>query len=244
MLVNEHEATKRPYLLTRSMSINSITTTQATLLNVHASNDNNLEQEQQTRKLSITDSCTEQELMLQRQSSLADDTNCLDHPDNIRRLTKEIDRVNREYKSLKQFQDPLSLSLQRVKVHLTRRHIPIHSPVSLSSSPSTASSSAISTASSSYSSTSNFFLSSSAAVTSHHHQQQLLLLQQQRRASSEYLLNKEERRNSIPSYLFSDKPSTSSGFMSRFFFGSSSNNVQQQYHVISHKRHPYYVGHV
>ncbi|OBZ91471.1 hypothetical protein A0J61_00446 [Choanephora cucurbitarum] len=57
---------------------------------------------------------TQHKLMLQRQSFLADDRNYLEHPDNMRKLTRELDRVNREYRHLKQFQDPFVLSLKRV----------------------------------------------------------------------------------------------------------------------------------
>ncbi|KAI8075929.1 uncharacterized protein B0P05DRAFT_588346 [Gilbertella persicaria] len=57
---------------------------------------------------------TQHKLMLQRQSFLADDKNYIDHPQNMRKLTKELDRVNKEYRHLKQFQDPLLLSLRRV----------------------------------------------------------------------------------------------------------------------------------
>ncbi|ORZ25576.1 hypothetical protein BCR42DRAFT_400458 [Absidia repens] len=69
---------------------------------------------------------TQRKLWLQRQSFLADDKNYLDYPSNMKRLTKEIDRVNREYRCLLHYQDPLLDSIKRIA---TRRL-----PVSPSSS--------------------------------------------------------------------------------------------------------------
>ncbi|KAI8393274.1 uncharacterized protein BYT42DRAFT_610 [Radiomyces spectabilis] len=57
---------------------------------------------------------TQHKLMLQRQSFLADDKNHLNHPANMRRLTKELDRVNREYQCVRHFEDPMVESLKRV----------------------------------------------------------------------------------------------------------------------------------
>lgn len=57
---------------------------------------------------------TQHKLLLQRQSYLADDKDYLDHPHNMRRLTKELDRVNREYWSVRQFEDPMAESFRRV----------------------------------------------------------------------------------------------------------------------------------
>ncbi|KAG1106509.1 hypothetical protein G6F42_016724 [Rhizopus arrhizus] len=135
---------------------------------------------------------TQHKLMLQRQSFLADDKNYLDHPDNMRRLTKELDRVNREYKCVKQFQDPLALSIKRV-TELQQQQLPLL----VSNTPQ--SSSAASSWSSSCSSLS-------------------IPPKLQRRASShtvhDYLMNfKEERRHS-----FSAK---SQGFIGRLFGASS-----------------------
>ena len=115
------EGSKKPILTRSPPSI------QLTTLTAHAQYSN----EDNTRPTSRT----QYKMMLQRQSFLADDKNHLDHPENMRRLTKELDRVNREYKSLKQYQDPLALSIQRVLA--THHHHPIlFSPTS----PSTASS--------------------------------------------------------------------------------------------------------
>ncbi|KAI8062717.1 hypothetical protein BC940DRAFT_308206 [Gongronella butleri] len=68
---------------------------------------------------------TQRKLWLQRQSFLADDKNCLDHPANMKRLTKEMERVNREYHCLRHFQDPLLESLRRL---VTPSTIPQDSP--------------------------------------------------------------------------------------------------------------------
>ncbi|CAO3633795.1 unnamed protein product [Mucor fragilis] len=135
---------------------------------------------------------TQHKLMLQRQSFLADDKNYLDHPDNMRRLTKELDRVNREYKCVKQFQDPLALSIKRV-TELQQQQMPLL----VSNTPPTSS------AASSWSSS-----CSSLSIPP----------KLQRRASShtvhDYLMNfKEERRHS-----FNDK---SQGFIGRLFGASS-----------------------
>lgn len=67
----------------------------------------NAKQQEQSR--------TQHKIMLQRQCFLADDKNHLEHPENMRRLTKELDRMNREYRYVKQYHDPFVLSLNRVK---------------------------------------------------------------------------------------------------------------------------------
>ncbi|KAL1923563.1 uncharacterized protein VTP21DRAFT_8543 [Calcarisporiella thermophila] len=56
---------------------------------------------------------TQQKLLLQRQHVLAEDPNHLAHPRNQRLLTKEMERLNREYACLRRFEDPLLESLQR-----------------------------------------------------------------------------------------------------------------------------------
>ncbi|KAI8647659.1 hypothetical protein BD408DRAFT_408293 [Parasitella parasitica] len=137
---------------------------------------------------------TQHKLMLQRQSFLADDKNYLDHPDNMRRLTKELDRVNREYKCVRQFQDPLALSIKRV-TELQQQQL----PVLVSNTPQSSS------AASSWSSSCS---SSTLSIPP----------KLQRRASShtvhDYLMSfKDERRHS-----FNDK---SPGFIGRLFGASS-----------------------
>ncbi|KAI8890436.1 hypothetical protein K501DRAFT_328432 [Backusella circina FSU 941] len=117
---------------------------------------------------------TQQKLMLQRQSFLADDKNYLEHPDNMRRLTKELDRVNREYRCVRQFEDPLALSFKRLTAS---DHIPTLASTNTS-------------AASSWSSSSSSLFNVAPRL--------------QRRASShtvqDYLLNfKEERRHSFTS---------------------------------------------
>ncbi|KAF1807715.1 hypothetical protein V8B55DRAFT_1025592 [Mucor lusitanicus] len=140
---------------------------------------------------------TQHKLLLQRQSFLADDKNYLDHPDNMRRLTKELDRVNREYKCVKQFQDPLALSIKRVTELQQQQQLP--ALLVSNTTPQTSS------AASSWSSSSCSSLS-------------MLPPKLQRRASShtvhDYLMNfKEDRRHS-----FNDK---SQGFIGRLFGASS-----------------------
>jgi hypothetical protein len=142
---------------------------------------------------------TQHKLMLQRQSFLADDKNYLDHPDNMRRLTKELDRVNREYRYVKQYQDPFALSLKRV-MQQQQQQQQCGLPSLLVSN------STLSSAASSWSSTSS---------------QHLIPPRLQRRASShtvhDYLMNfKEERRHSL-SQLVADNRSSSPGFIGRIF---------------------------
>ncbi|ORY05657.1 hypothetical protein K493DRAFT_310905 [Basidiobolus meristosporus CBS 931.73] len=56
---------------------------------------------------------TQHKLMVQRQHFLAEDEKSLLHPKNQIRLTREMERINREYASLKLFEDPLTDSLSR-----------------------------------------------------------------------------------------------------------------------------------
>ncbi|KAI8333084.1 hypothetical protein BC941DRAFT_435051 [Chlamydoabsidia padenii] len=57
---------------------------------------------------------TQHKMMLQRQSFLADDKHHLDHPTNMKRLTKEMDRINREYRCVRHYEDPMVESFLRV----------------------------------------------------------------------------------------------------------------------------------
>ncbi|KAI8094477.1 hypothetical protein BDF21DRAFT_408825 [Thamnidium elegans] len=61
-----------------------------------------------------TSSRTQHKLQLQRLFVLTNDKNYLDHPKNMRRLTKELDRVNREYRCVRRFQDPVQESFRRL----------------------------------------------------------------------------------------------------------------------------------
>lgn len=198
---------KSSELIQRPTLLRSLPSTQITTCNVHAHKECNVVSRQKPVEISRT----QHKLMLQRQSFLADDKNYLDHPDNMRRLTKELDRVNREYKCLKQYQDPFVLSLKRVMQQQ------LDSPPSLIMSP-------ISSASSSPSSSS--FLSIPPRL--------------QRRGSSQTMheslmiqFNKEERRHSL---VQDNNRSSSPGFMSRLF-----STVQQQHHhpPLQFKRHPH-----
>ncbi|KAI7871658.1 hypothetical protein BDF14DRAFT_1740569 [Spinellus fusiger] len=56
---------------------------------------------------------TQQKLMLQRQHTLVDDENNLAHPRNMIRLTRELERMGREYQCVKKYQDPMMESLIR-----------------------------------------------------------------------------------------------------------------------------------
>lgn len=61
-----------------------------------------------------TSSRTQHKLQLQRLFVLTNDKNYLDHPKNMRRLTKELDRVNREYRCVRRFEDPVQESFKRL----------------------------------------------------------------------------------------------------------------------------------
>lgn len=61
---------------------------------------------------------TQHKLLLQRQYVFAADRNYLAHPANMLRLTKEMDRVNREYHQVRKFEDPMTESLRRVAQRL------------------------------------------------------------------------------------------------------------------------------
>lgn len=184
-----------------------------------------LQQQQQSR--------TQHKMMLQRQSFLADDKNYLDHPDNMRRLTKEIERVNREYRCVRQFQDPFALSVQRVLLLQSSTYVEYN--YTTTTTPTTTSSIA-------------------SSICSSNHSQSPPKNKLQRRASShtvhDYLLNfKEERRHSFS--IFNDKSSstvsaTTPGFMNRIFFGSNqslspTSLQQQQQQLHQFKRYPHLV---
>ncbi|KAM3580028.1 hypothetical protein VKS41_007747 [Umbelopsis sp. WA50703] len=61
---------------------------------------------------------TQHKLLLQRQYVFAADRNYLAHPKNMLRLTKEMDRVNREYHQVRKFEDPMAESLRRITSRL------------------------------------------------------------------------------------------------------------------------------
>ncbi|CAG8583943.1 5899_t:CDS:2 [Paraglomus occultum] len=74
------------------------------------------------RSLSATMSRTQQKLMLMRQHFLADDENYLNHPRNQVKLTKVMERINREHDSITMFRDPVIESLQRVFTKYAHDH--------------------------------------------------------------------------------------------------------------------------
>ncbi|KAI8967023.1 hypothetical protein BDF20DRAFT_347836 [Mycotypha africana] len=57
---------------------------------------------------------TQCKLQLQRLSYLTNDKDYLDHPQNMRRLTKELDRIDKEYRNVRRFEDPMRASLKRL----------------------------------------------------------------------------------------------------------------------------------
>lgn len=57
---------------------------------------------------------TQYKMQLQRQSLLTNDKDYLNHPKNMKRLTKELDRVNKEYRNVRHYHDPLTESLKRL----------------------------------------------------------------------------------------------------------------------------------
>ncbi|KAG0166954.1 hypothetical protein DFQ28_007217 [Apophysomyces sp. BC1034] len=85
---------------------------------------------------------TQQKLLLQRQHCLVDDENNPGHPRNMLRLTRELERVGREYRCVRQYQDPMKDSLMRCIEHREkRRHghnvaSEFHRPLSTSAIPS------------------------------------------------------------------------------------------------------------
>lgn len=72
---------------------------------------NNLKQQQQHQ---TELSRTQHKLQLQRLSFLTNDKNYLDHPQNMKRLTKELDRVNRKYRNVRRYEDPVKESFKRL----------------------------------------------------------------------------------------------------------------------------------
>ncbi|CAO3631501.1 unnamed protein product [Mucor fragilis] len=77
---------------------------------------NNLRQQhqQQQQQQQSELSRTQHKMQLQRLSFLTNDKNYLDHPQNMKRLTKELDRVNREYRNVRRYEDPVKESFKRL----------------------------------------------------------------------------------------------------------------------------------
>ncbi|KAI8143284.1 hypothetical protein BJV82DRAFT_612198 [Fennellomyces sp. T-0311] len=103
-LATEKTDIRRNRLLRPMQSQPNLRTTTSTQL-THAYSNN-----QKPKEMSRT----QHKLLLQRQSFLADDKDYLEHPTNMKRLTKELDRVNREYRCVRHFEHPLAQSLRRV----------------------------------------------------------------------------------------------------------------------------------
>ncbi|CAO3622747.1 unnamed protein product [Cunninghamella blakesleeana] len=153
---------------------------------------------------------TQQKLMLQRQCFLADDKNYLDHPSNMKRLTKEMDRINREYNSICQNEiNPMKESILRITSSSSIHHHHYVHPLSVPSSShhhhhpwssSLSSSSSTSVSNTSLSSSSSLSVLGngnnvdsyfSLKMTSSDHKSPIL----QRRAS-DFMLRRQDRRDS------------------------------------------------
>ncbi|CAI2164199.1 14033_t:CDS:2 [Funneliformis geosporum] len=70
----------------------------------------------------VNSSLLKDKLFLQRQHFLADDENYLIHPRNQLRLTKVIERINREHAAILLCRDPIIESLQRVWPKYVQEH--------------------------------------------------------------------------------------------------------------------------
>ncbi|KAG2208750.1 hypothetical protein INT47_007849 [Mucor saturninus] len=56
---------------------------------------------------------TQQKLLLQREQSLIHDENNIAHPKNMIRLTREMEKMGKEYRCVRKYQDPMMESLKR-----------------------------------------------------------------------------------------------------------------------------------
>lgn len=56
---------------------------------------------------------TQQKLLLQREQSLIHDENNIAHPKNMIRLTREMEKMGKEYRCVRKYQDPMMDSLKR-----------------------------------------------------------------------------------------------------------------------------------
>lgn len=56
---------------------------------------------------------TQQKLLLQREQSLIHDENNIAHPKNMIRLTREMEKMGKEYRWVRKYQDPMMESLKR-----------------------------------------------------------------------------------------------------------------------------------
>lgn len=93
-----------------------------------------IHQDRHLKSVSHTElSRTQHKLQLQRLSFLTNDKNYLDHPQNMKRLTKELDRVNREYRNVRRYQDPVKESFKRLVDQHQKRLYSSESSSSISS---------------------------------------------------------------------------------------------------------------
>ena len=56
---------------------------------------------------------TQQKILLQREQSFVHDENNIAHPKNMIRLTREMEKMGKEYRCVRKFQDPMMDSLKR-----------------------------------------------------------------------------------------------------------------------------------
>lgn len=56
---------------------------------------------------------TQQKILLQREQSLVHDENNIAHPKNMIRLTREMEKMGKEYRCVRKYQDPMMDSLKR-----------------------------------------------------------------------------------------------------------------------------------
>lgn len=69
---------------------------------------------------------TQQKLLLQREQTLIHDENHIAHPKNMIRLTREMEKMGKEYRCVRKYQDPMMDSLKRVQQQQQKREKPSH----------------------------------------------------------------------------------------------------------------------
>lgn len=72
---------------------------------------------------------TQQKLLLQREQSLIHDENNIAHPKNMIRLTREMEKMGKEYRCVRKYQDPMMESLMRCQQVLDTKKQPPKKPV-------------------------------------------------------------------------------------------------------------------
>ncbi|KAL9546760.1 hypothetical protein MBANPS3_006506 [Mucor bainieri] len=72
---------------------------------------------------------TQQKLLLQREQSLIHDENNIAHPKNMIRLTREMEKMGKEYRCVRKYQDPMMESLVRCQQALDKTKQPPKKPM-------------------------------------------------------------------------------------------------------------------